>query len=251
MPALQRNLEAAIAGCPDDARHHAHRALGGFGQDAHRHSQAMLQALQRQGARARKRGAELAQSVLAQAKADRERLRLSSPGGVADYSDADLEGPLVALSRHLRRRNATFALDDQTMRAWEESAAEALRGGGDPAEKHLAMNLAHLVQKAPLPQNDRMRNLVFSDESHAVEHFVALLQRARLHHHVGGLLERLDAWERHEAPVWDVIEQIESLRARHVFPMSLLRLAEHEWDQIIDAAERQHGRTSQSFEADQ
>ena len=142
---------------------------------------------------------------------------LASPGGVADYSDADLEGPLVALSRHLRRRNATFALDDQTMRAWEESAAEALRGGGDPAEKQLAMNLAHLVQKAPLPQNDRMRNLVFSDESHAVEHFVALLQRARLHHHVGGLLERLDAWERHEAPVWDVIEQIESLRARHVF----------------------------------
>ena len=26
------------------------------------------------------------------------------------------------------------------------------------------------------------------------------------------MLERLDAWERHEAPVWDVIEQIESLR---------------------------------------
>ena len=251
MPKLQRDLDASIAGCPDSSRQSAHKAIGAFGEDAHRHSQAMLQALQRQGARARKRSAELAQSVLAQARTDRERLRLTAPGDAAAYSDADLEGPLIALSRHLRRRNATFALDEPTMRAWEDAAAEALREGGGAPDRQLAMRLATLVQKAPLPQNDRMRNRVFAEDANIAEHFVALLQRARLHHHVDALLERLDAWEKKTAPVWDVIEHVESLRARHVFPMAMLRLAEHEWDEIIDAAERQHGRTPHSFEADQ
>ena len=33
------------------------------------------------------------------------------------------------------------------------------------------------------------------------EHFVALLQRARLHRHVESLLAALTDWERHRAPV--------------------------------------------------
>ena len=37
---------AALIGC--SAREQARKALGGFGEDAHRHSAAMLQALQRQ-----------------------------------------------------------------------------------------------------------------------------------------------------------------------------------------------------------
>ena len=64
MPVLQRDLENAIKACPDHARAHAHKALGAFGEEAHRHSHAMLQALQRQAARNRKRSNELASSVL-------------------------------------------------------------------------------------------------------------------------------------------------------------------------------------------
>ena len=45
----------------------------------------MLQALQRQGARNRKRSNELTSSMLAQAQADRERLRASG-GGAAAWS---------------------------------------------------------------------------------------------------------------------------------------------------------------------
>ena len=51
--------------------------------------------------------------------------------------------------------------------------------------------------------------------------------------------------------VWDVIEVVESLRARHVFPMSMLRLAEHEWDQIVSEAAHANGRPPHSFDADQ
>lgn len=252
MPSLQRELNAAIEACPDSARARAHKALGNFGEEAHRHSAAMLQALQRQGARARKRSAELAQSVLAQAKADRERLRALGRGDAAMWQDADLEGPLVALSRQLRRPNATFALEERTMREWEEAAAEALREGGGGASSQLARRLAALVTAAPLPLNDRMRNAVFSSaDGHVVDAFVALLQRARLHRHATELRAVLSAWEKQEAPVWDVVELIESLRARHVFPMGMLRLAEHEWDAILDEASHVSGRTPHSFEADQ
>ena len=48
-----------------------------------------------------------------------------------------------------------------------------------------------------------------------------------------------------------MVELVESLRARHVFPMSMLRLAEHEWDTIVDAAAHAHGRPPHSFDADQ
>ena len=157
-----------------------------------------LQALQRQGARNRKRSAELAQSVLAQARADRERLRES--GRVGEWSDADLEGPLVALARSMRRPNATFELEPTTLHEWEEAAAKALSEGGGGLDQALARRLAALVTAAPLPQNDRMRHAFFSDLDNLVGHFVALLQRARMHRHVGPLLSALDAWEKHRAP---------------------------------------------------
>ena len=35
-----------------------------------------------------------------------------------------------------------------------------------------------------------------------------------------------------QAPVWDVVELVERLRAQHVFPMSMLRLAEHECGEL-------------------
>ena len=42
MPELQRDLTTAIDGCPDAARATARKALGAFGEEAHRHSQAMV-----------------------------------------------------------------------------------------------------------------------------------------------------------------------------------------------------------------
>ena len=80
-----------------------------------------------------------------------------------------------------------------------------------------------------------------------------MLQRARLHRHVPTLLNALDSWEKHTSSsgVWDVIELIESLRARHVFPMMMLRLAEHEWDSIVSEAAHGAGKAPHSFDADQ
>ena len=95
--------------------------------------------------------------VLAQARADRERLRSLGRGEAASWQDADLEGPLVALSRQLNRPNATFSLDEQTMREWEDAAAEALKEGGGPITPLLSRRIASLVTAAKLPLNDKMR----------------------------------------------------------------------------------------------
>ena len=153
----------------------------------------------------------------------------------------------------LRRPNATFELDEPTLRTWEEAAAKALSEGSDGADHHLQRHLASLVTAAPLPQNDKMRNLIFTGGEDVAAHFVALLQRARLHRHVPTLLNALDSWEKHTSSsgVWDVIELIESLRARHVFPMMMLRLAEHEWDSIVSEAAHGAGKAPHSFDADQ
>jgi hypothetical protein len=218
MPALQHNLEKALHSCPEAARDHARKALGEFGEDAHRHSHAMLQALQRQGARNRKRSQELASSVLAQARADRERLRASGRGADSGWSDADLEGPLVALARALRRPNATFELALDRMREWENAAAEGLREGG-AAGGELLDRMHHLVAAAPLPQNDKQRNEMLAGSSDSVATFILLLQRARLHRHLPGLLEALETWERRTSTVWDAIEYIERLRVSAAIPL--------------------------------
>lgn len=249
MPVLQRDLENAIKACPDHARAHAHKALGAFGEEAHRHSHAMLQALQRQAARNRKRSNELASSVLAQARADRERLRTSGRS-FAGFSDSDLEGPLVALARTLRRPNATFELSMEVQKRWEDAAAEAMREGG-AADRRLVDRLHELVARAPLPQNDKMRNDLMSGTGDPAATFLQLLQRARLHRHMQGLLGVLESWEAHTTAVWDVIEHIERLRSQHVFPMSLLRLAEHEWDSIVMDVAESGGRAPHAFDADQ
>ena len=179
IPELHREITAGVSSCPSAAQQHTEKALAAFGEDAHRHSHAMLQALQRQGARNRKRSAELASGVLAQARADRERVRTSGQGpAAAGWSDADLEGPLVALSRALRRPNATFELPLQTLQQWEATAAEALREGG-AASSALVDRLHHLVVEAPLPQNDRMRNELLSAGGDPAQSFISLLQRGR------------------------------------------------------------------------
>ena len=46
----------------------------------------------------------------------------------------------------------------------------------------------------------------------------------------------LRRWQAQRSSVWDVIERIERLRAQHVFPMSLLRLEEHEWKHMLSDA---------------
>lgn len=65
------------------------------------------------------------------------------------------------------------------------------------------------------------------------------------------LLEALNAWEAKSSPIWEAIEVIERLRAQHVFPMAMLRLAEHEWDAIVSDAAEKDGRAPHSFDADQ
>ena len=65
------------------------------------------------------------------------------------------------------------------------------------------------------------------------------------------LLDSLAAWEAHEVPVWDVVELIETLRAQHVFPMTMLRLAEHEWDELVLESSSAHGKAPHAFDADQ
>ena len=47
------------------------------------------------------------------------------------------------------------------------------------------------------------------------------------------------------------LQVIERLRAQHVFPMAMLRLAEHEWDAIVSDAAEKDGRAPHSFDADQ
>ena len=224
----------------------AEKALADFGESAHRHSHAMLQALQRQGARARKRAGDLASSVLSQAKADRQRLR--EVGGTT-WKDVDLEPPLVALARQLRRPNATFELPLDTLREWEDAAATALKAGGVP-EESMKQRLLALGAAAPLPHNDAARSSLFRSED-PTPPFVVLLRRARLHRHLPTLLDSLAAWEAHEVPVWDVVELIETLRAQHVFPMTMLRLAEHEWDELVLESSSAHGKAPHAFDADQ
>jgi hypothetical protein len=247
LPKLHRAVSSATGkGCSAASQTAATEALGDFEEEAHRHSHAMLDALQRQGSRARKRAHELASSILVQAKVDRERLRTSGGTG---WSDADLEGPLVALWHRLRRPNATFELSLDDLGEWEAASADALREGGAPDASTVA-KMQHLVAAAALPQNDQTRAAMFTSED-PTPSFVSLLQRARLHRHLPQLLDALREWHEHRRSVWDVVELVETLRAQHVFPMSLLRLAEHEWDQMVEGATGAAGRAPQSFDADQ
>ena len=119
LPKLHRGVSGAVKGCTEASRAAAEAALSELGEDAHRHSQAMLQALQRQGSRARKRAQEVASSILAQSRSDRER-QLASGGS---WSDSDLEGPLIALARQLRRPNATFELPLETLRECKDGGS--------------------------------------------------------------------------------------------------------------------------------
>lgn len=235
IPAMRHAVTEALPSCSEPSQSAIQRALGEFGSEAHRHSHAMLMALQKQGSRARKRALELATEVNSLARSDRERLRAhgASPG----WSDADLAAPLGGLARRLRRPNATFELSADAMREWEEAAAAALSEGGAVGSA-ASSRLVQLASAAPLPQNDRERNELLAASGGRTEvdpaaAFVALLQRARLHRHLPELLDALDGWEAKRVAVWDVVELIERLRAQHVFPISLLRLGAHEWESML------------------
>jgi len=250
LPQLQRALTSAADMCSNEvAAKAAHAALSDFGEQAHAHSQQMLDALHHQAARAHRRAQELAQHVLSQARTDRERVRLS---GGKDWSDADLEGPLLALYRRLRRPNATFELSLQTLSLWEAGYVDAVKDGGAGSSRALQQRLVLLAQEAPLPRNDadrvKMMRATYDELTNA---FVALLQRARLHRHLPQLLEALEGFEKHEKSVWDAVDLIEQLRAQHVFPMTMLRLAEHEWDSLVGGAADAVGRDPHHFDADQ
>lgn len=207
LPKVHHEVTSALQSCPSVARAAAEKALGDLGEDAHRHSHAMLEALQRQGARARKRAHELASDVLAQARADRERLRERSG---EPWSDSDLEAPLKALARTLRRPNATFELPLDLLAQWESAARDALSEGG-AVSSAVVRRLVELATASPLPTSDRMRAGVLALEDPTSD-FVGLLQRARLHRHLPELLHLLGSWEAHRSTVWDVIERIEMLR---------------------------------------
>ena len=249
LPKLQHDLGAVVehSSCPQATRDETKRVLSQFGERAHRHSQEMLDGLHREASRAHRRAKDLAQNVLQQARADRERLQQN---GGAQWSDADLDGPLSALMLRLRRPNATFALPETTLYEWEEAYREMMHAGGAGADQAIARRIVQLARAAPLPPADPARMEVLRTDD-PTEIFTALLQRARLHRHLPALLNALSGWQQHHRPVWDVIEMIETLRAQHVFPMSMLRLAEHEWDHILHGAAHAADRAPHAFDADQ
>ena len=252
LPDLQHKITSAAKECSNPAAAQAAtRALADFGEQAHQHSNAMLDALQRQASRAHRRAQELAQSMLSQARADRERVRQSGQG---HWSDADLEGPLLALYRRLRRPNATFELPLPTLSEWERAFSDVMHEGGAAGDPKLHRRLLTLAAEAPLPRDDPDRaELTRTAGAHddPTNAFVSMLHRARLHRHLPELLAALKAFAAHERTVWDVIEHIERLRAQHVFPMAMLRLAEHEWDALVGGAADTAGREARAFDADQ
>ena len=250
LPTLQRTVTAAASHCQPGESSQISAALADFGEFAHAHSHSMLDSLHRQASDAHRRAQELTQSMLAQARADRERVQQS---GHAEWSDVDLEGPLAALARRLRRPNATFELPLATLGHWEDAFKSAMHEGGATSDA-LRRRLLTLVHEAPLPRDDVDRASLVRAAGAAddtLPPFILLLQRARLHRHLPQLLDALDGWAAHTRPVWDAIELIEALRAQHVFPMSLFRLAEHEWDSLVGGAADVAGRAPHSFDADQ
>ena len=51
--------------------------------------------------------------------------------------------------------------------------------------------------------------------------------------------------------MWDVVELVEKLRAQHVFPLNMLQLHEHEWQQMVgDVGEQVDETPSSSMDAD-
>lgn len=238
LPHLLQQLTTATAGCSDEARQRVSDATTSLRREMHAHSTQMLDKLQKVAARARARANELAADVAKQARADRQRLRAQAAAGEATWSDEELEAPLTALLRALQRPNATFELAPEVIHEWEKVAAAAVREGGE--DDGLKTQMLRLAQAAG-PK--RLEQLHASQDKGAT--FEQLLQRARLHHHAPELRRALERWRAHEVPVWDVVELVEKLRAQHVFPLSMLRLHEHEWHQMVgDAWEglsRQHG----------
>jgi len=249
LPALELQVVGALEAhpCSDDARKEVRQAVHAFVGETRAHSQRMIDALQREGARSRRAAQDLATEVAALARMDRERLRGQSER--TQWVAADLEGPLLALAAELRRPNATIDLSLEQLGQWETAAASMAAEGRPSAETlRLVRGLAASVE---LPHNHKGRNAVLSASDPAAD-FTALLQRARLHRHRDDLAGALGRWQAHAASVWDVVELIEKLRAMHVFPLTMLKLHPHEWTHIIsDAMNAGSPPKFEPFDADQ
>ena len=128
---------------------------------------------------------------------------------------------------------------------WEKVAEVVAREGGE--DDGLKTQMLRLAQAAGPKRLEQLHGA--KDTGAAFQH---LLQRARLHRHAPELRAALEKWRRHEAPVWDVVELVEKLRAQHVFPLSMLQLHEDEWHQMVgDVAEQVESEEPTSMDADQ
>lgn len=245
LPQLLQELTVATAGCDAESKQRVSDAAVKLRQEMHAHSTQMLDKLSKDAGRFRSRSKELAAEVSTLARTDRQRLR--SADRQLRWSDAELDAPLNALLRSLRRPNATFALPPEILREWEKAAELIEREGG--ADAGLRTTMLRLANTAPVRQ-EALKKLKGASDMGAA--FVGLLQRARLHNHAPELVRELERWHRHEAPIWDVIELVEKLRSQHVFPLSMLHLHEEEWHQMVgDVAEQAESEQPISMDADQ
>ena len=245
LPQLLQELTVATAGCDAESK----QRVSGRGRQAATRDACALDADARQALQGRRRfrsrSKELAAEVSTLARTDRQRLR--SADRQLRWSDAELDAPLNALLRSLRRPNATFALPPEILREWEKAAELIEREGG--ADAGLRTTMLRLANTAPVRQ-EALKKLKGASDMGAA--FVGLLQRARLHNHAPELVRELERWHRHEAPIWDVIELVEKLRSQHVFPLSMLHLHEEEWHQMVgDVAEQAESEQPISMDADQ
>ena len=123
LPQLHRKVSAAGAHCGREGHAIVETALNEMGTEMHRHAQAMLDKLQRQGGRNRRRAQELAAHISSISRADRARQRAAAAvGDGLPWSDSDLVAPLEALEKQLSRPNATFELSVELMSEWEKAS---------------------------------------------------------------------------------------------------------------------------------
>ena len=177
LPQLLQELTVATAGCDAESQQRVSDAANRLRREMHAHSTQMLDKLSKDAGRFRSRSKELAAEVSTLARADRQRLR--SADRQLRWSDAELDAPLNALLRSLRRPNATFPLPPEVLHEWER-AAELVQREGGANNDGVRTTLLRLANTAPVRQEAVKRLKGAGADMGAA--FVGLLQRARLHH---------------------------------------------------------------------